>query len=45
MRANLLAVMITALCATSVRAKMIEIPSGDDLLDASTVFAVNYTPR
>ncbi|MBK7042342.1 MAG: hypothetical protein IPH50_00610 [Rhodanobacteraceae bacterium] len=44
MRRQALAAIITLLCASSTTAKLIEIPSGDALLDSSTLFALNYDP-
>ena len=44
MRRIALAVTIAALCPAPAHAKMIELPSGDDLLDMSLLFAVNYDP-
>lgn len=44
MRRLALAMTIAASCATQAQAKSIEQPSGDQILDASTWFAVNYDP-
>ncbi len=45
MRRAALALCVSTLCATQAAGKMIEIPSGDDVLDASAVFAMNYDPN